>query len=380
MKVCILTIEYPPVESGVAIACNRIAKAIKDKVEVHILTFGQEKDSHFANSQRKLTTEKDGKLHIHRISPYSGSLTAVPAQEIQNMCYFLEKLDKKHKFDIFHGFNLTGAGYAAVFMAKKRKKRSIVSIRGNDIGRDAYDTGRLYSLKWVLDNASRLTFVAPDLLEDACTITDCRKKSSVILNSLDPFEFYYKDIKLRLDGFVIAFSGVVRRKKGFAYLLEAFARLLKKHKATLLIVGELMPEEKISYLKMIEQHNLEQHIMITGRVRHSVILNYLSLADAFVLPAISEGCSNALLEAMYCKRACIATKVGAAKGIISHNKDGLLIEPHSSDAIYRALIKLKSGKRLRTKMGEEAKKTIMSRFSPKIESEEWLNVYKKCLK
>jgi len=380
VKACIITIEYPPVESGVAIACNRIVKAIKNKVEVHVLTFAQERDSLFVNKARTLSTEKQDKVHIHRISPYSGNLTNVPPQEIQNLCYYLEKLDKKHKFDIFHGFNLTGAGYVAAFMAKKLKKKSIVSIRGNDIGRDVYDMNRFYSLKWVLDNADQLTFVAQDLLDHADTITDCRKKSTVILNSLNPFEFYYKDIKLRLDGFVVGFSGVVRRKKGFAYLLEAFSKLVKKHKATLLIVGELMPDEKLSYLKMIEEYRLEDHLIITGRVRHNVVLNYLSLADAFVLPAISEGCSNALLEAMYCKRPCIATKVGAAKDIISHNKSGILIEPHSSEALYRALIKLRSSKRIRTKMGEEAKKTVMSRFSPESESKEWLSLYRKCLK
>ncbi len=379
MKVCILTIEYPPAQSGVAIACGRIVKSIRDNAEVHVLTFSQEKDSHYANSGRTLTTEKKDNVFVHRISPYSGTLTTVPAQEVQNLCFFLEKLHRKYRFDIFHGFNLTGTGFAAAFMAKKLKKKSIVSIRGNDIGRDAYDMDRLCSLKWVLDNADFLTFVARDLLDTACTITNCRERSSLIYNSLDPFEFYYKDIKLKLDGFVIAFSGVVRRKKGVAYLLEAFAKLLKKHKATLLIVGELMPDEKISYLKMIEQHKLEEHIMITGMVPHSVVLNYLSLADVFVLPAISEGCSNALLEAMYCKRPCIATKVGAAKEIITHNKDGVLVEPHSSEAIYRALLKLKLGRSLRTRMGEKAKKTIMKKFSPKKESGEWLGIYNRCM-
>jgi len=379
MKVCVITIEYPPTESGVAIACHRIVNGIKDKAEMHVLTFGQERDNVFANRARHLATEKEGKVHIHRISPYSGNLTNVPPQEIQNMCFFLEKLDKKHRFDIFHGFNLQGAGYVASLMGKKLKKKSIVSIRGNDIGRDVYDPNRLFSIKWVLDNADHLTFVAPDLLEYANLLSPCKKKSHVILNSLDPFEFFYKDIKLKLDGFVVAFSGVVRRKKGFAYLLEAFSRIVHKQKATLLVVGELMPEEKLSYLKMIEEFKLENHIIITGKVRHNVVLNYLSLADVFVLPAISEGCSNALLEAMFCKMSCIATKVGAAKEIITHNKSGILIEPHSSEAIYRALTKLKSNKRTRTRMGMEAKKTVMQKFSKESESKEWLSLYKKCL-
>lgn len=380
MKICILTVEYSPIESGVAVACRRIVNSLKKKNEVHVLTFSSIKDGYLVNQKRVIESEiKDG-VHIHKITPYSGTLTNVPAQEIQNMCYFLEKLDKKFDFDIFHGFNLTGVGYVAVFMAKMLKKRSIVSIRGNDVGRDIFDLNKLYGINWIIENANQLTFVAPDLLEQANNLIQCKKKSTVILNSLDPFEFYFKDIKLKLDGLVVCFSGVVRRKKGFSYLLEAFNKFTKKYKGTLLIVGELMKEEKVSYLKMIEDLNLEGYVMITGRMPHNIVLNYVNLCDVFVMPAVSEGCSNSLLEAMYCKKPCIATNVGAAPKLIKDGKNGLLIEPHSVDGIYKALMKLKRSKKLRDLIGKEAKKTILTKFTPKNELKEWTRVYKKCLK
>ena len=374
MRVCVICIEYPPSESGVGIACHRIVDNLSKKVEMHVLTYSSAKDSVFSNMARELDSKAEDGVKVHRMSPYSGTLTHVPPQEVQNICFYLEKLHKKHKFDIIHGFNLNGSGFAAVYMAKKLGLKSIVSVRGNDIGRDLFEIEKLYGLKWVLENAGHVTYVAEDLKNNAMVVSE--HKATVIHNSLNPFEFFFKDIKLKLDGFVICFSGVVRRKKGFAYLVEAFAKFRKKHKATLLIVGELMPEEKISHLKMIDKHGVSGDVMITGMVRHNIILNYINLADAFVLPAISEGCSNSLLEAMYCGKPCIATKVGAAKQIIRHNKSGLLVEPHSSESIYKALVKLKNSKKLRNALSSEAKNSILKNCSPEIEQKKWLAVYK----
>lgn len=371
MKACVITIEYPPVESGVAVACSRMVKWLKS--DVHVLTFGPGRDSHLANRPRQLAS--DG--NVHRISPYSGSLTNVPPQEVQNLCFYLGQLHSKHRFDLLHGFNLTGSGFVAAYMGKKLGIPSIVSVRGNDIGRDVFDQTRLAAIRWTLENAGLVTFVANDLLEQADIVSGCRKKSRVILNSLDPFDFFYRDIKLRLDGFVVCYSGVVRRKKGFGYLLGAFSEFVKKHRATLLIIGEFQPEEKLSYLRMIDELQLQGNIMVTGRVAHSLVLNYLSLADAFVLPSLSEGCSNALLEAMFAKRACIATRVGAAEDIITDGRDGLLIEPHCSEGIYKALVRLRSAA-LRRRLGRAAKEKIIAKFRPEDEVRQWLQAYKKC--
>jgi len=370
-------VDYPPTESGIAIACRRITKNISNKVEVHVLTYGTEKDNFLVNKPRSISSTKEENVFVHRISPFSGNLMSVPAQEIQNMCYYLEKLDKKHKFDMFHGFNLTGSGYAAVFMAKKLKKRSIVSIRGNDIGRDVFDTSKLYSLKWILENANGVTSVTKDLLLLAENIAKIKTKL-VIKNTIDPEEFNEEIKKLKLDGTVICFNGIVRRKKGFGYLLLAFKKFLEKYKGTLLVIGEFMPEEKMSYLRMIDELGLVNNIMITGKLPHETVLNYIKLADVFVLPAVSEGSSNALLEAMYCKVPVIATRLGGAKDIIKHNKDGILIEPHSSESIYKAIVKLRN-KRLRTKISAAAYEKVLSN-SPGDETKAWVRFYKKCLK
>jgi L-malate glycosyltransferase len=377
MKALIITVEYAPLESGVAVACHRIARGIARSAELHVLTCSG-RDSRFASQARSLQSSVEEGVHVHRMSPYSGTLTHVPPQEIQNLCHYTKDLHSQHKFDLIHGFNLTGAGFAASFVGKTLGLPSIVSIRGNDVGRDVFDSGQLYQLVWTLQNATRVTSVAKDLLEYADTVSGCRRKSQVILNSVDAFDFYFKDVKLKLDGFVVCFCGVVRQKKGFAYLLEAFRRFADEHKATLLVVGELMAEEKGPYLRMIESHKLEKHVLITGMVPHKLVLNYLNLADVVVFPAITEGCSNALLEAMYCKKPVISSSVGAAPDIVTA-KTGIIVSPHSSAELYEAIKTLRASRK-RKQMGENAKSVVVGRFNKESEAEQWLSLYRKCLR
>jgi L-malate glycosyltransferase len=376
MKALVISIEYGSDLSGVGIACRRIVNGLKKKAEMHVLTFGSSKDTSLANRARKLNSSIEDGVHVHRISPYSGNLTTVPPQEIQNLCYYIELLHKEHKFNLFHGFNLSGSGFAAVYMGKRLGVASIASVRGNDVGRDIFDMGRLYGIRWTLENANLCTFVAKDLMDMAKPLA--KMKAQVIHNGLDPFEFYFKDIKLKVDGFVVCYSGIVRQKKGFSYLAEAFATFSKDNPSTLFIVGELMPEEKLSYFKLFEELGILSKVMITGRIDHNIILNYLSLGDCFVLPSISEGCSNSMLEAMYAKKPVIATRIGAANEIIADRKDGLLVEPHSSKALLDALIALKKNKKLRDTLGLNAKQKVLKKHSTKIEAEDWLKAYRKC--
>jgi L-malate glycosyltransferase len=376
MKACVLVVEYPPIESGVSIACRRIVKGLSRKHEMHVLTFGSSRDTLYANQARTVKTAEEDGVTVHRIEPYSGTLMNVPPQDVQALCNILLRLHRKEGFDLFHGFNLTGAGHAAVLSSRLAGVKSLVSVRGNDVGLDIFDAGRSPGISWVLENAGMLTFVAEDLLDLADAHTPCRKKSKVVLNALDPFEFFFKDVKLKLDGFVVGFCGVVRQKKGFAYLLEAFRRFSNENGSTLLIIGELMQEEKLTYLKMIDDMKLNNRVMITGRIPHHLVLSYLNLVDVAVFPALSEGCSNAMLEAMYCRKPVISTDVGAAGSIVT-NETGVLIEPYSADAIFDALVMMKKSRK-RHEMGDAAKERIRRHFNVDKEQKDWLEVYRRC--
>ena len=88
----------------------------------------------------------------------------------------------------------------------------------------------------------------------------------------------------------------------------------------------------------INDLNLENYIILKGGLSQDDVLIELGNADLFLLPSLSEGISNAVLEAMAMSLPIISTNVGGMNEVIENNKTGLLIDSFSADAIYESLI------------------------------------------
>lgn len=371
MRILLVTFEYKPVENGITISIERIARNLSNEgLEIHIISFSNSKSNSLFNKEVKLDTEiVNKKLFVHRISPYSGNMQYPSPQELQDMVFFIEKLHKKYNFDIIHGFRLIPGGFAAVIASKLLKIPCVVSIRGNDIGRNIYDSNLFSMNKYVLENADKLTFVASDLLELANTIVPIKKKAKVIHNSFDIKSYMYlkKEPKLLLKGKVIGTSGVIRQKKGFVYMIKAFKEYIKKNDATFLLVGDFKSEEKLYYESIVKP--LGKRFVKTGLIEHKYVLNFMKFIDIFLLTSLTEGCSNAMLEAMYLKIPIIATNVGAARDILNNNE--ILIEPRNSKEIFRSISMIKSN----TKSFDYLDKFLR----PRVEINNFIELYRKLL-
>jgi glycosyltransferase involved in cell wall biosynthesis len=59
--------------------------------------------------------------------------------------------------------------------------------------------------------------------------------------------------------------------------------------------------------------------------------------DIFVLPSLTEGLSNAIMEAMACGRCVIASDVGGNPELITNRETGLLFPVQDQKALIRAL-------------------------------------------
>ena len=106
------------------------------------------------------------------------------------------------------------------------------------------------------------------------------------------------------------------------------------------------------------------------------IQNYYQLADLFVLPSLTEGFSNSLLEAMSCALPVVATKVSGTDQIISHNNNGYLIPPGDVDSLAKAMNQLIISSHITHKLGREARKTIIEQYSLKSIANRYLELYR----
>jgi glycosyltransferase involved in cell wall biosynthesis len=82
-----------------------------------------------------------------------------------------------------------------------------------------------------------------------------------------------------------------------------------------------------------------------------------------VLPSRWEGMPNALLEAMACGLACVATAVSGSEDIIQSGYNGLLVEPQDYEGMAQALLTLLGDPELVEKYGLAARVTTEKHYS-----------------
>ena len=130
--------------------------------------------------------------------------------------------------------------------------------------------------------------------------------------------------------------GRLSKEKGHKYLIDAFSKI-KNKQWQLLIVGDGTERQSLE-MQCIDL-GLNHRVTFVGGQKE--LSNYLSESKIFVLPSLSEGYPNALIEAMTLPIACISTDCIAGPGdIIKDEINGLLVEPANSDMLAKAIDRL----------------------------------------
>ena len=104
-------------------------------------------------------------------------------------------------------------------------------------------------------------------------------------------------------------------------------------------------------------------------------LAYLPYLDIFAIPSLTDGCPNALLEAMSAGCAIVGSNADAIGEIIEDGVSGLLVNPASSEELATALQYLADKPQLRKELGLAAKMKVEKDLAPEVELNNWLRVY-----
>ncbi|EAF7771944.1 TPA: glycosyltransferase family 4 protein [Listeria monocytogenes] len=135
---------------------------------------------------------------------------------------------------------------------------------------------------------------------------------------------------------VVASTNRMEPIKGMSYLIEAIPQILNKYnQVTFLIAGDGSQLEKFED-KLKKYTNKSGKVIFTGRLTNQEIKNVINTADIYVQPSLMEGCSIAIIEAMSCGKAVIASNVGGNPDIIS-KEIGLLVPAKSVVALKDAI-------------------------------------------
>jgi len=131
---------------------------------------------------------------------------------------------------------------------------------------------------------------------------------------------------------VIGFIGRFSSEKGVREFIQALPALLAKHSdLTVLLGGDGPLKDEIG--KYLMEHHLADRVELTGWIQHDCLPRYLNQLRLLVVPSITEGLPNIILEAMACGTPVLATPVGAIPDFISDGGTGFLLENNTPECI-----------------------------------------------
>jgi glycosyltransferase involved in cell wall biosynthesis len=154
---------------------------------------------------------------------------------------------------------------------------------------------------------------------------------------------------------VFLYMGRLSTEKNVEALLRAW-RLVQPKGCVLLIVGD-------GPLRSALQNNDEDVIWwgYEADLRRRVAL--LQIAEVFLLPSLVEGLSLALLEAMACGKACVATDAGA-DGEALEGGAGIVISTQGVTTQLRTLLPvLRDQPVLTAELGRRARARVLERYT-----------------
>jgi len=280
---------------------------------------------------------------------------------------FLFRLRKT--FDILHVHESHFVSMLAIIFGKVHNKRVIVKEAGSlGLISRKKKRGIFFSILKKADSfISVSTFIQKKLLKAGIN----KERISYIPNGVSlPDE---TELIIRNKVSVLFVGNLSQlRFKGLYVLFEAWKIVLESiPNANLVIAGRGETNElkfKVNTLKIAKSVKFLGYVSNLSRQYKQCTL--------FVLPSISEGLSNALLEAMSNGCPIVATNISGSQDLIEDGVDGFLVETNNIFELANKIIVLLKNHKLRREFGEKAKKKIRNNYSIENISRKYIQLYR----
>src|SRR5437870_5162925 len=157
--------------------------------------------------------------------------------------------------------------------------------------------------------------------------------------------------------------------------VEILARVLKKTKARLVMVGD--GSERTNAMHRSRYLGVADNCVFVGKQPR--IVDYLCASDVLLLPSEQESFGLAALEAMACEVPVIASRVGGVPEVVDDGETGFLSAVGDVDKMADDAVRLLTDNKLRREMGKRARASAISRYSTDLIIPQYIAFYESIL-
>ncbi|MFQ5977114.1 MAG: glycosyltransferase family 4 protein [Candidatus Heimdallarchaeota archaeon] len=376
LRVCMVLRYFFPHFGGVQVQAHRLALALQAKgVRTFILT---------SKSKGTSSRETFQGIPVIRlpVSIFSGVSSILFT--FGTIVYLLKE---RKSFDILHSHQAFSSGISVSLVKVLLKKGALLKITAagkfseiRTLNSTIYGKIMLWIMKQAFDV---FLAVSEEAFQEIKSIGVSDNRIMRLGNGVDlkrfrtptPEEREKARSSLLLDGFLVAlYVGRISKEKGLKFLLCAWKNVCSRlSKPMLVIIGD---GPQLGQLKALAE-SLGIHSNVRFEGRRSDVASYYQAADIFVLPSISEGLSNALLEALACELPAVATKVGGNLDLIRDGVNGILVPVGDRSILEKSLVEALHNLNLRERFRKELRISRKNLPSLKEVSKKYVLLYKR---
>lgn len=213
------------------------------------------------------------------------------------------------------------------------------------------------------------------------------ERIKIVRNPVDIDRFTPDGAKAELDhgAIKILFVGRLEQRKGVHHLIDAVPNVVKaaaNKKVQFILVGKDTTTESgngsvLSELRSrLHESGYADNVTFVQGVPLAEMPNYYRAADICVLPSLYDNAPMTVIEAMSCGRPVVATSAGGAKEYAVHDECGLIVPPAEAEPLADALAKLVLDDEMRKRLGANARKRAVEKFSVQQTASETIDYYK----
>lgn len=361
MKILMLSHEYPPIGGGGANACSFLSKEFAQSGnQVTVVTAWFE-------GQNKKEISKEN-VQIYRVKCKRKSRdTSNFFEMLTYLCAAWKKACKlvaTDHYDVCLVFFGIPSGPIALYLKKKYKLPYVLRLGGGDIPGAQKRFKHIYRIlnpviHSIWKNSAQLVANSEGLKKRALSYEN-RFPIEIIENGVDS-KFFLPGEKRKREFIYILFVSRLIEGKGLQYIIPALkdvnSDVIDKcgRSIQLVIVGDGPYRSQLEAI--VSQTETADIVKFEGRKQKEQLRYYYQEADLFILPSLSEGMPNAVLEAMASGLPILMTPCEGSSELIKDNGIVSTLEdfPHN-------LAKLCADNKLRDKMGENSLKRVESHF------------------
>ena len=143
--------------------------------------------------------------------------------------------------------------------------------------------------------------------------------------------------------------------------MVAISRLLQKRESKIIIVGQGPYQSFVNGI--ILDNHLENFIDSINSLEYSMIPNLFNDIKLLVVPSVSEGLPNVVIEAMACGTLVLATPVGGIPDVLKNHETGVILRSVNPMEMSMQIIELLENIELMQKIVQKAHNFVALEFS-----------------